>query len=160
MMRESLSLFEVRHAEESDIENIIEITREAFVKYREMTGIKKLDALEETYDDVKQDIENKVVLIALSDGEPVGCVRVEVKPDGTALLTRFAVKVTCQNNGIGKSLMNHVDKIMKKRGVKEISLYTASKAAPLIRFYYGRGFYIESIDSSRGYLRAKLVKEY
>lgn len=160
MMRESLSLFEVRHAEEGDIESIIEITREAFVKYREMTGIKKLDALEETYDDVKNDIENKVVLIALSDGEPVGCVRVEIKPDGTALLTRFAVKVTCQNNGIGKSLMNHVDKIMKKRGVKVISLYTASKAAPLIRFYYGRGFYIESIDSSRNYLRAKLVKEY
>lgn len=160
MMKESLSLFEVRHAEESDIESIMEITREAFLKYSDMTGIKKLDALEETYDDVKYDIENKVVLIALSDGEPVGCVRVEIKPDSTAFLTRFAVKVTCQNNGIGKSLMNHVDKSMKKRDVKEISLYTASKAAPLIRFYYGRGFYIESVETSRNYLRARLVKEY
>ena len=160
MMRESLSLFEVRHAEEKDIESIMEITREAFMKYSEMTGVTKLDALNETYEDVKYDIENKFVLIALSDGEPVGCVRVEIKPDKTAFLTRFAVKVTCQNNGIGKSLMNHVDKSMKKRDAKEISLYTASKAAPLIRFYYGRGFYIESIDSSRGYLRAKLVKEY
>lgn len=160
MMRESLSLFEVRHAEEKDIESIMEITREAFMKYSEMTGVTKLDALNETYEDVKYDIENKFVLIALSDGEPVGCVRVEISPDKTAFLTRFAVKVTCQNNGIGKSLMNHVDKSMKKRDVKEISLYTASKAAPLIRFYYGRGFYIESIDSTRGYLRAKLVKEY
>lgn len=160
MMRESLSLFEVRHAEEKDIESIMEITREAFIKYSEMTGVTKLDALNETYEDVKYDIENKFVLIALSDGEPVGCVRVEIKPDKTAFLTRFAVKVTCQNNGIGKSLMNHVDKSMKKRDVKTISLYTASKAAPLIRFYYGRGFYIESIDSTRGYLRAKLVKEY
>lgn len=160
MMRESLSLFEVRHAEEKDIESIIEITREAFIKYSEMTGVTKLDALNETYEDVKYDIENKFVLIALSDGEPVGCVRVEIKPDKTAFLTRFAVKVTCQNNGIGKSLMNHVDKSMKKRDVKTISLYTASKAAPLIRFYYGRGFYIESIDSTRDYLRAKLVKEY
>ena len=160
MMRESLSLFEVRHAEEKDIESIMEITREAFIKYSEMTGVTKLDALNETYEDVKYDIENKFVLIALSDGEPVGCVRVEIKPDKTAFLTRFAVKVTCQNNGIGKSLMNHVDKSMKKRDVKTISLYTASKAAPLIRFYYGRGFYVESIDSTRGYLRAKLVKEY
>lgn len=160
MMRESLSLFEVRHAEEKDIESIMEITREAFIKYSEMTGVTKLDALNETYEDVKYDIENKFVLIALSDGEPVGCVRVEIKPDKTAFLTRFAVKVTCQNNGIGKSLMNHVDKSMKKRDVKEISLYTASKTAPLIRFYYGRGFYVESIDSTRGYLRAKLVKEY
>ena len=160
MMRESLSLFEVRHAEEKDIESIMEITREAFIKYSEMTGVTKLDALNETYEDVKYDIENKFVLIALSAGEPVGCVRVEINPDKTAFLTRFAVKVTCQNNGIGKSLMNHVDKSMKKRDVKTISLYTASKAAPLIRFYYGRGFYIESIDSSRDYLRAKLVKEY
>ena len=160
MMKGSLSLFEVRHAEEGDIESIMEITREAFLKYSEMTGVINLDALNENYEDIKNDIENKVVLIALSDGEPVGCVRVEINPDNTAFLTRFAVKVTCQNNGIGKSMMNHVDKIMKKRGVKAISLYTASKAAPLIRFYYGRGFYIESIDSSRGYLRAKLVKEY
>ncbi len=160
MAKEMLSLFEVRLAEESDIESIMEITREAFEKYREMTGVTKLDALSETYDDVKRDIENKVVLIAMSDGEPVGCVRVEVLTDSTALLTRFAVKVTCQNNGIGKSMMNHVDKIMHKKGVKSIALYTASKVAPLIRFYYGRGFYIESTDTERGYIRARLIKEY
>ena len=156
----SMSLFEVRHAEVSDIESIMEITREGFTKYSEMTGVDKLDALSETYDDVKYDIENKIVLIALSDDEPVGCVRVEIKPDNTAYLTRFAVKVTCQNNGIGKSMMNHVDNIMKKRGVTKISLYTASKIASLIRFYYGRGFYVEDVDNSRGYIRAKLVKEY
>lgn len=159
-MGEHLSLFEVRLAEECDIESIMEITREAFLKYSDMTGVAQLDALSETYEDVKREIENNIVLIALSDGEPVGCVRVCVNDDKTAVLTRFAVKVTCQNNGIGKSLMNHVDKIMKKSGIRQISLYTASKAAPLIRFYYGRGFYIESVSSERGYLRARLVKEY
>ena len=155
-----MALFEVRLAQTEDVKSIKSITLEAFKKYSEMSGASSLDALNETDDEIKYDIENKMVLIALSDGEPVGCVRVEIRPDKTALLTRFAVKVTCQNNGIGKSLMNHVDKSMKKRGVKTMSLYTASKAAPLIRFYYGRGFYIESIDSSRDYLRAKLVKEY
>lgn len=159
-MGEGLSVFEVRHAEVMHIESIMEITREGFTKYSDMTGIKNLDALAETYDDVKYDIENKIVLIALSDGEPVGSLRVEIMPDNAALLTRFAVKVTCQNNGIGKSMMNHVDKLMKKHGVKKISLFTASKVASLIRFYYGRGFYVESVDNSRGYLRAKLVKEY
>lgn len=160
MAKEMISLFEVRLAKESDIESIIEITREAFEKYREMSGADRLDALSESYDDVKHDIENKIVLIALSDGDPVGCVRLEILPDSTALLTRFAVKVTCQNNGIGKSMMNHVDKIMHKKGVKSIALYTASKVAPLIRFYYGRGFYIESTDTERGYIRARLVKQY
>ncbi len=159
-MGENLSVFEVRHADVTHIESIMEITRDGFMKYSDMTGVKKLDALNETYEDVKRDIENKIVLVALSDGEPVGSLRVEVLPDNTAVLTRFAVKVTCQNNGIGKSMMNHVDKLMKKRGVKKISLFTASKVASLIRFYYGRGFYIEDVDDSRGYLRAKLVKEY
>jgi len=30
----------------------------------------------------------------------------------------------------------------------------------LIRFYYGRGFYIESTTNDRGYIRALMVKEY
>ncbi len=155
-----MSLFEVRLATVEDAESILEITREAFLIYKEMAGADNLDALGESYDDVVRDINEKLVLIAMSDGEPVGCVRVEVKNDKTAWLTRFAVKVTCQNNGIGKSIMNHVDKVMKREGVKSISLYTASKVASLIRFYYGRGFYVESTDDSRGYIRAKLTKKY
>ncbi len=154
------SLFEVRLANYDDIPSILNITREAFTKYREMAGVENLAALDETYNDVKKDIDTKVVLIALSDGVPVGSVRVEIFPDHTAYLSRFGVKVTSQNNGIGKSIMNLVDRIMMKKGVREISLHTGSKVTSLIRFYYGRGFYIESTDKSRGYIRARLVKEY
>ena len=109
------SLFQVRLANYDDIPAIMNITREAFVKYQQMSGVEKLAALEESYNDVKKDIDTKVVLLALSDGEPVGSVRVEVFPDKTAYLSRFAVKVTSQNNGIGKSIMNLVDKIMVKK---------------------------------------------
>ena len=109
---------------------------------------------------MKKDIDTKVVLRALSDGETEGSVRVEVLPDKTAYLSRFAVKVTSQNNGIGKSIMNLVDKIMVKKGVTQIQLHTGSKITSLIRFYYGRGFYIDSTDKSRGYVRALLIKEY
>jgi ribosomal protein S18 acetylase RimI-like enzyme len=154
------SLFEVRLANYDDIPSILNITREAFTKYREMAGVENLAALDETYNDVKHDIDTKVVLIALSDGVPVGSVRVEIFPDHTAYLSRFGVKVTSQNNGIGKSIMNLVDRIMMKKGVREISLHTGAKVTSLIRFYYGRGFYIESTDKSRGYIRARLVKEY
>lgn len=154
------SLFQVRLANYDDIPAIMNITREAFVKYQQMSGVEHLAALDESYNDVKRDIDTKVVLLALSDGDPVGSVRVEVFPDKTAYLSRFAVKVTSQNNGIGKSIMNLVDKIMTKKGVEQISLHTGSKITPLIRFYYGRGFYIDSTDKSRGYTRALLVKEY
>lgn len=154
------SLFQIRLANYDDIPSIMEIIGEAFRKYKEMADVEYVDALYETYDDVKKDIDTKIVLIALSNGEPVGTVRVEIKPDNTAYLTRFAVKVNNQNAGIGKQIMNLVDRIMIKKQVKNIYLYTGSKVTPLIRFYYGRGFYIESTDTSRGYIRAKLVKDY
>ena len=154
------SVFQVRLANYDDIDDILSITKEAFTKYRELAGVDHIAALDETYDDVKNDIDTKVVLVALSDGEAVGSVRVEILPDNTAYLTRFAVKVTNQNNGIGKSIMNLVDRIMVKKGVKSISLHTGSQITSLIRFYYGRGFYIDSTDKSNGYVRALLVKDY
>ncbi len=159
-MMEYQSLFEVRMATYDDIDDILSITKEAFLKYAELAGIETTQALLETYDDVKRDIDTKIVLIALSDGIPVGSVRVEVFDDNTAYFSRFGVKVTSQNNGIGKSILNLVDRIMKKKGVKRLSLHTASKITSLIRFYYGRGFYIDSTDKSKGYIRALLVKEY
>lgn len=154
------SLFQIRLADYDDIPSIMGIIGEAFKKYKEMASIERVDALYETYEDVKRDIDTKLVLIALSNGEPVGTVRLEILPDRTAVLTRFAVKVDNQNAGIGKQIMNLVDRIMIKKNVKSIHLHTGSKVTPLIRFYYGRGFYIESTDTSRGYIRAKLVKDY
>ena len=159
-MMDYQSVFEVRMATYDDIEDIMSITKEAFMKYAELAGIETTAALTETYEDVKRDIDTKIVLIALSDGVPVGSVRVEVFDDKTAYFSRFGVKVTSQNNGIGKSIMNLVDRIMKKNGIKKITLHTASKISSLIRFYYGRGFYIDSTDKSKGYIRALLVKEY
>ena len=159
-MMDYQSLFEVRMATYDDIDDILNITKEAFLKYAELAGIETTAALNETYEDVKRDIDTKIVLIALSDGVPVGSVRVEVFDDNTAYFSRFGVKVTSQNNGIGKSILNLVDRIMKKKGVKKLSLHTASKITSLIRFYYGRGFYIDSTDKSKGYTRALLIKEY
>lgn len=159
-MTDYQSLFEVRIATYDDIDDILSITKEAFIKYAELAGLESTAALFETYDDVKKDIDTKIVLIAFSDGVPVGSVRVEVFDDNTAYLSRFGVKLTSQNNGIGKSIMNLVDRIMKKKGVTKISLHTGSKITSLIRFYYGRGFYIDSTDKSRGYVRALLIKDY
>lgn len=159
-MMDYQSLFEVRMATYDDIDDVLNITNEAFLKYAELAGVETTPALQETREDVKRDIDTKIVLIAFSDGVPVGSVRVEIFDDNTAYFSRFGVKLTSQNNGIGKSIMNLVDRIMKKKGVKKLSLHTAAKVSSLIRFYYGRGFYIDSTDKTKGYIRALLVKEY
>lgn len=160
-MSDKLYAFEVKRAEESDIQSIIKITKDAFLKYCEMAGLDyNIEALNETYDDVKKDIQEKEVYVTLIDDEPVGSVRIELLEDGTAYLSRFGVRSENRNNGIGKILMNVVDNVMQQNNISQIKLHTASHVAPLIRFYYGRGFYISNVEYSRGYPRAELIKNY
>lgn len=151
----------VRKAVEGDIPKILEITREAFKMYTECVGITaRIPALEETYEDVKRDIETKVVFVAQLDDLVVGSVRVEISTDNTAYLSRFGVGVDYQSHGIGKELMNAIDNTMSQFGVTNLYLHTASRMLLLVRFYYGKGFYIESTTNDRGYIRALLCKEY
>ncbi|NLZ48379.1 MAG: GNAT family N-acetyltransferase [Clostridiales bacterium] len=153
--------FVVREAIEEDITQIIEEAKEAFWAYAENAGITEfVQPLQESYEDLKRDLETKLVLVAILDGEVVGSVRVEINPDNTAYLSRLGVKVAYQNNGVGKILLNAVDNYMMKLGVKNLYLHTASRMFSLVRFYYGRGFYIESTTKDRGYVRALLCKEY
>ena len=160
-MEKSFYAFEVKAATEEDIPAIHKITYDAFLKYCENAGLDyNIEALRETYEDIRRDLETKLVFVVRIDDEPVGAVRVEVLPDNKAYLSRFAVADNIRNNGIGKILMGVVDKAMKERGVKEMTLHTSSKVTALIRFYYGRGFYISDVDHSRGYPRAELKKFY
>lgn len=153
--------FLIRRAGINDAEAIHSIMQEAFKKYMADTGLSgSMDALEETVDAIRYDIENRLVYIALIDDIPVGTIRLSINEDQTAYISRFGVCLEYHNIGIGKSLMNLVDKVLKAKGVRKVSLHTASKYKDLIRFYYGRGFYIDSTSKDRGYIRALLVKEY
>lgn len=151
--------FIIRQAVESDAESVYHILQQAFREYAQITGQPHLEALEETVDDVRKEIAEKVVFIAVIDDEIVGTVRLDIRED-KAYLSRFAVGRNSRNIGIGKALMNAVDKYLISKGVREVTLHTASRHAVLMRFYYGRGFFVEAIETDRGYLRARLRKEY
>lgn len=158
---EKLYAFEVKRATKEDIPAIIKITKDAFLKYCEMAGLSyDIAALNETYEDVERDIMTKQVFVTFVDDEPIGAVRIEILPGNEAYLSRFAVAPDSQNNGIGKILMRVVDKVMMDNNIKTLRLHTGSHVTSLIRFYYGRGFYITSVENSRGYPRAELIKEY
>lgn len=153
--------FEVRRASMTDAEAIKQITAEAFEKYCELAGLDTIEALNETIEDIYKDIAEKIVLVAYIDDEVVGSVRVGIDEETKeAYLSRFGVSTRYQNLGIGKALMNMVDITMRHNKVKRICLHTASKVFTLVRFYYGRGFYIDSTTKDKGYVRALLVKEY
>lgn len=160
-MDKSFYAFEVKLATEEDIPAIHKITHDAFLKYCEMAGLDyNIEALNESYDDIREDIKTKNVFVVRIDDEPVGAVRIEILPNNEAYLSRFAVATSNRNNGIGKILMKVVDKVMIENNIKILRLHTCSKVTALIRFYYGRGFYISDVEYSRGYARAELIKEY
>ncbi|AUS95506.1 GNAT family N-acetyltransferase [Clostridium thermosuccinogenes] len=153
--------FIIRRATIEDAGAIKSIIEESFKKYMEVTGLEgTMEALEESIDVIKKDIESKEVYIALIDDVPVGTIRIQFLPDNTAYISRFGVRLDYHNIGIGKALMSLADKVIKARGVRRVYLHTAAKHKDLVRFYYGRGFYIDSTTKDRGYVRALMVKEY
>lgn len=153
--------FIIRKAVQEDLYQIQEVSREAFRIYTEGAGISTIIApLNETYEDLIVELNKKLIFVALMDNFIVGSVRVEVKPDKTAYLSRLGVRGEFQSKGIGKLLMDAVDNSMEELGVTNLYLHTASRMLALVRFYYGRGFYIESTTKDPGYIRALLCKEY
>ncbi|MFO7612795.1 MAG: GNAT family N-acetyltransferase [Clostridia bacterium] len=156
----SVYSFIVRKANKNDAPAVRAILQEAFSKYMKDTGLTgSMEALDETIEDTAAAIRSLEVFIAYVNEIPVGTIRFEIEGD-TAHISRFGVRLEYHNIGIGKSLMNLVDAEISGLGLKKAYLYSASSYSDLIRFYYGRGFYIESTSTDRGYIRARLVKNY
>lgn len=153
--------FVIRKASLGDIKAVKEVMDDSFSLYKsKIIPEGELDALNETEEDITYDILKKEVFIAFIDDEPVGSIRVEINYDKTAQISRFGVKQAYHNIGIGKALMNLVDKYLQSKGVHNVRLYTASKYGDLMRFYYGRGFYVHSTSTDKGYIRALMYKDY
>lgn len=150
----------VRPAGAADIGPIHRIILAAFRKYADVLGLDgQVSALRETESDIAKEIETKTVLVAERDGEIVGSVRYEMITNDVAYLTRFSVDPNVHNSGIGKLLLAAVNEYAARQGAKAVALHTASKMTPLVRMYYGMGYYIKSTSEDRGYIRALFLKE-
>ena len=107
--------FHIRLATEAEIPEIQAITKISFQKYIKNAGLEDTEALNETYEDILRDLDSKLVFVAFINEVPAGSVRIKVKPDGTAYLSRFGVSPEFQNHGVGKSLMSVVDTVMMEK---------------------------------------------
>ena len=152
-------MIRVRKAEISDAKAIADITKDAFLQYIKVAGIKDTPALHEDEETVIDDINNKEVYVAHIEDEIVGSARIHYLSEDTVYLSRFGVSLKHQNLGIGKLLMNYLDIVLSQKKVKHIVLHTASKATPLMKFYYNRGFYVDDVSKEKGYIRVLLKKD-
>jgi len=150
---------QIRVAFPEDADAIHQITQEAFAKYSHDLGKDApIAALKETREDILRDMAQKMVLIGLVNGEPVGSIRFEVFED-LAYISRFGVRPTVQKTGIGGMLISKVEELCREMSIQAIALHTSSRMYGLIRFYYGHGYFIHSTGTDRGYIRALLIHE-
>jgi len=152
---------EMRRATVEDAELVQSITRDAFERYVRKSRITApISALIETIEDVTRDIEKSYVYVAMMFGKPAGSIRITVEENGVAHISRFGVTSEYRKIGVGHELMKKVDEIMQTTRMKSAYLYTALNNSRLIHFYRRHGFFLESVESSGDYPRAKLTKKY
>ncbi len=147
----------IRLATEQDVDNIITIVKQAFIQYCTVIGIKTIEALCETEQDVRNDMNTKKIYLAYHNNIPVGTIRIEIK-DRKAFISRFSILPEYQSMGIGSNLLSYVDEVLKALQVESVELYSAVQNIQLKNFYIRNGYEIISIDESRGYERGLFKK--
>ena len=80
--------------------------------------------------------ENLPLLLKYDD-EPVGTVRLDQRPDGTAIVRLVAIVAHLQRRGHGTVLMDLVEGLAATRGTTELYVHAAPDA---VRFYRRLGF--------------------
>jgi N-acetylglutamate synthase-like GNAT family acetyltransferase len=144
----------------SQAKEINTLTLLAFRQYKEqLQDSVAVSALNETEQDVINDITNNTVLAAVRHGAIIGCIRIEKLTDDLAYIYRFAVSPEESGTGVGSSLLAYAIEECEEMGVKAIALHTNTKYFKLARYYYGKNFFVHSTTFDRGYIRALFIKE-
>lgn len=153
--------FYIRRATEKDTPEIQIIMHAAFSGYLEDIGnTYKLHALTENLDDITTDIRNNAVFVAVTpDGSTIGSIRVKKLTDDLAYIYRFGVHPSMKNAGVGSRLLAAAIDYCVGCGFKAVALHTNTKFFTLVRYYYGKRFFVHSTTTDKGYIRALFVKE-
>lgn len=149
----------IRPAKSLDIPTISNLLQIAFADYYNVLGV-KIKTVSETYEEIQKDIDTKNVYIVTANMFiVVGTIRFE-KIGNICYVSRFGVLPKWQSAGTGGMLLKQAEKFCMENNLSAIALHTASKLTKQVRYYYKQGFYIHSTDSSKGYIRGLLIKEF
>lgn len=141
-----------RTATTDDAREILTLTHTAFMRYAQAIG-QSVRGTTETLDDVIYDIENKTVLLAISEGTIVGAIRCE-QLDHIVYASRFCSLPNTKEENVGYRLM---DRVKEEFPVDAICLHTCTRLTKLVMFYYRCGYYVHSVSHQRGYPRGLFV---
>ena len=127
------------NAEPKDAEEIIELQRLAYQSEAKLYNDWTLPALTQTVESLKEEFETSVILKAVSDNNIIGSVRAKVE-EGVCKIGRLIVHPEFQRQGIGSSLLKHIERIHEN--VNSFELFTGSKSVSNIRLYEKHGYVV------------------
>lgn len=120
-----------------DIEEILNVQKEAFLSEAKVYDDYTLHPLVETLEEALEDFKVKEIFKAVIDHQIVGAVRVLLKDD-TCHIGMLFVHPEFQGRGIGTKLLHEVERILKH--YNRLELFAGAMSLDNIRLYERLGY--------------------
>lgn len=143
----------IRLAQPGDLPAIERIVRDAYSKYIERIGKKPGPML----DDYARRVADGSVWV-MAEGDSVVGLVVLLPADDYVLLDNIAVDPACQGQGIGRALMAFAEQEARRRGFREIRLYTHQMMHENVVLYPRLGYEETGRGEQDGYARVFFCK--
>ena len=124
-------------AEKENAEEILKLQKNAYQSEAEIYNDFSIPPLTQTLENIQNQINNQIFLIAIEDEKIIGSVRAYEKY-GTCYIGRLIVNPDKQNQGIGTLLMDEIEKYFSAS--KRYELFTGSKSEKNISLYKKLGY--------------------
>jgi ribosomal protein S18 acetylase RimI-like enzyme len=139
----------------TDLEDILELQKTAFLSEAELYNDYRIDPLMQTIDSIKTDYENYVFLKAVFQHKIIGSVKARETGE-FCWIGRLIVAPEFQNRGIGRKLMTEIEKIFPE--TSQYLLCTGYKSVKNIKLYESLGYEKKEVFNDGKNTHIQLVK--
>jgi len=105
---EPVDMFEISKADESDLQEILELQRLAFYENSIRYNDPNMPPMPQTLDELKEESRGQIFLKAVENGMIIGAVRGRMDGD-ICRISKMMVRPDHQNRGIGQKLMAAIE---------------------------------------------------
>ena len=127
----------VEKAKIEDLSEILELQKLAFYSEAELYNDFTIEPLRQTLEGITEEFQNKVFVKVVKDDNIIGSARANWH-DNSCWINKVIVHPDYQNLGIGKKLMNEIEKYFIE--ADKYILYTGYKSKRNIFFYEKLGY--------------------
>ena len=131
----------IREARAEDVPRILGVINDTNKAFYE--AIVPVDQYREPFlalEDVEAESQRITFSVYEQDDRIVGVIALEGRADGIGIIRRLYVLPDRQRGGIGKALLVHAEGRAKRKGLREIIVWTDPKATWAVSFYKRYGY--------------------